>query len=501
MPPRSQPPDLPAHELLDAAPDAIVIADAQGRIVLVNLQTERLFGYDRGELIGEPVEVLIPRRYRGAHPRYREGYFAEPRVRPMGAGQLALFGLRKNGQEFPAEISLSPLHTDSGVLAITAIRDITERKRIEEEQARRVKAEEALRLRDEFLSIAAHELRTPLTTLHMQAQAGKLLLARGGDDIQGHIAARIDAIDRAARRMTGLIDQLLDLSRITSGRLRLEREEADAVVVVRGAIEALEEELERAGSELVFDAPESLHGEWDAMRLEQVVTNLVSNAVKYGEGKPIEVSLMERNGTAVIEVRDHGIGIAPEDQLRMFQRFERLVSHHHYGGFGLGLWIAREIVEAHGGSIRVWSEVGAGATFTVELPRAAPETASEAARGGKRAPLMVIDDDPSIRESFVDLLGEQGHEVVGAADGEEALEKLRHGLRPRVIFLDLMMPGMDGRAFRSEQQRDPDLAAIPVYVVSAAANASEISATLGVEGVLKKPVDVEELFRIAASYA
>jgi PAS domain S-box-containing protein len=340
--------------LLEAAPDAMVLVDAAGRVALVNRQAELLFGWSRDELVGQLVEVLLPARYRAAHPHQRAAYTAAPRARPMGTPGLGLWGLRKDGTEF----------------SITAVRDLTDRRRVEAEQARLAQAEESLRMRDEFLSIASHELKTPLTTLKMQVDTILRLLDREPPvaSTTARIAGKAEAIRRASDRLTVLVDQLLDLSRISGAGLALERERVDLAALARDVVAEFEEPVARAGGTIAVRADAPVVGVWDAARLEQIVTNLLTNALKYGLGRPVEIAVERDGATARLTVTDHGIGIASEHQGRIFDRFERVVSSRNYGGFGLGLWIVRKILDAHGGSIRVESAPGLGATFVVELP-------------------------------------------------------------------------------------------------------------------------------------
>ncbi len=236
-------------------------------------------------------------------------------------------------------------------------------------------AREAIRARDEFLSIASHELKTPLTTLQLQIQglARKLKSSGEGVVFRG-LAARVSTSERQVERLTGLINNLLDISRITAGRLDLDLEPVDLAAVAREASVRLREDLARAGCVLELRADGACVGQWDRLRLEQVVTNLLSNAAKYGAGRPIEIEVNGGDTIARFSIRDHGIGIPAEHQARIFERFERAVSDRHYGGLGLGLWIVRQIVDALGGTIRVESRAGAGSTFTVLLPRAAQKS-------------------------------------------------------------------------------------------------------------------------------
>jgi signal transduction histidine kinase len=227
-------------------------------------------------------------------------------------------------------------------------------------------AQAAIRSRDDFLSVASHELRTPLTALQLQLQAVQRRMQgrMPGQDLDG----KIDGAMRQVRRLAGLIDALLDISRITAGRLDLQRDDLDIVQTTREVVDRYQDVLTRSGTRIDVHAPESLVGRWDAMRIDQVLTNLISNAIKYGEGKPIRLRVTRADDRAVVAVTDGGIGIASDKLARIFDRFERAVSVRHYGGLGLGLWIVRQIVEAHGGAISVESREGEGSTFTISLP-------------------------------------------------------------------------------------------------------------------------------------
>jgi PAS domain S-box-containing protein len=225
----------------------------------------------------------------------------------------------------------------------------------------------SVQMRDDFLSIASHELKTPLTTMLLQLEGAM----RGSAVLDEKSASRLLGALRQAKRLDKLIENLLDVGRIAGGRLHLNREACDLSEAVRESLSRFEEEAQRTGSPLVFSAEPGVSGSFDGVRIEQVVGNLVSNALKYGRGKPIEVNVEQQNGHALVRVKDHGIGIAPEDKDRIFQRFERAVSPDHYAGMGVGLFVTKQIVEAHGGTIRVESEPGNGAVFTVSLPRSA----------------------------------------------------------------------------------------------------------------------------------
>ncbi|MCI0672752.1 MAG: ATP-binding protein, partial [Myxococcaceae bacterium] len=235
-------------------------------------------------------------------------------------------------------------------------------------------ARAAVRLRDDFLVVAAHELKTPLTALDLQlAHMGRLL---GKKDLSPALFnEKLDKVRRHLGRLASLVEELLDVSRIASGRLVLHLERVDLGKLGKEVAGRFSEQASARGSELALTAEGNLEGNWDAFRLDQVLTNLVSNAIKYGLGRPISVLLEGTDGTVRVLVRDQGIGIAPEDVGRIFSRFERAVPSKHYGGLGLGLFITQQIVEVLGGSIAVESEVGNGSTFIVTLPRAGPAVA------------------------------------------------------------------------------------------------------------------------------
>ncbi|MDC0713086.1 ATP-binding protein [Stigmatella sp. ncwal1] len=239
-------------------------------------------------------------------------------------------------------------------------------------------AQKAIRLRDEFLSIASHELKTPLTPLSLKLQMLSREVKRQPDSpLRRSVEDYIVIGTRQVKKLSELVSDLLDVTRIAGGRLRLEPEPLTLDLLIREVVGRYEPEAARMGSRLQLDLQASVVGHWDLLRLEQVITNLVDNAIKYGAGKPIHVGLHTRGNRAKLSVRDEGIGIAPQALSRIFGRFERAVSERHYGGLGLGLYITRTIVEAMGGSIQAESALGEGATFTLELPLGAGETAAQ----------------------------------------------------------------------------------------------------------------------------
>jgi signal transduction histidine kinase len=228
---------------------------------------------------------------------------------------------------------------------------------------------EAVQARDEFLSVASHELKTPLAAFRLQLE---LIHRELSTESRSRVSPRLSTAGRQVQRLHMLVETLLDVSQLSMGRLTLQPEELDLSQLVAATADRMREELERAGSRVTLKAEGPVVGRYDRLRMKQLITNLLSNAARFGQGKPVEVSVREVAGTVLLSVKDQGLGIAPEDTRRIFERFERAVSARHYGGLGLGLWVARQVVEAHGGRIQVDSVPGQGSTFTVELPRRGP---------------------------------------------------------------------------------------------------------------------------------
>jgi len=264
---------------------------------------------------------------------------------------------------------------------------LEELKRTEEGlQASQLQLQEAVRLRDEFLSIASHELRTPITSLQLMVQSLTKGVASSSSE---NILRALDLAERQIGRLTRLIEELLEVSRIQTGHLTLRREQLDLVAVVREVVQRFEADLERAGCSLALHAGPPIVGSWDRSKLEQIVTNILANAIKFGAGKSIEISVEKAPpDSGRLVVTDHGIGISPESLPCIFERFGRAVSARAYGGLGLGLYIVHTIVSALGGTVRAESLLGRGATFIVQLPCAEPPSL------GSQAPEAAAQGDP-----------------------------------------------------------------------------------------------------------
>lgn len=357
--------------LLESAGEGIIGVDETGRVSFANPAGARMLGSDPAALLNRPIREVLQHSHDGTETcTSLECPLMSPSRADTGAGDAVL----RAGGSVPVEYTSTPIRDEGpGMGAVIVLRDATERRRVQEARERLLQdLEVGVRARDDFLSIASHELRTPLTPLRFQTHALRRALTRPEGMDVAQIEQKISGLEGQIDRLERLIEQLLDVSRMTIGRLELQREPVDLSALVRDVVQRAAPEATSPHPRMSVDAPFPTVGQWDRFRIEQVVTNLVSNADKYGAGRPVEIRVAAGAGSAVLTVRDYGIGIAPADTARIFNRFERLVSVRQYTGFGLGLWIVRQIVDAHGGTIAVDSELGQGATFTVILPLEAP---------------------------------------------------------------------------------------------------------------------------------
>jgi PAS domain S-box-containing protein len=358
--------DIEAPEfraLLEAAPDAMVIVDADGVIRLVNARAEQDFGYGREDLLGQKVEMLVPHRLRAAHAGHRARFLDDPTPRPMGSG-LELFGLRRDGTEFPIEISLSPLQTAGGILISSTARDITERKRVEEHlAAAKLAAETTSRELEAFSYSVAHDLRAPLRGIDgfsqvlIEDHAGQL------DEKGLHYLQRVRSL---AQHMAQMIDGLLGLSRVSQAELN--RQDTDLSALAAAAVGRLRSADPARDVEVVIE--DGLHDVGDERLLANLLDNLLGNAWKFTAGRPdarITFNRTGEPGEATYAVQDNGAGFDMAHAAKLFGVFQRLHTAEEFEGTGVGLATVDRIVRRHGG--RIWAEaaVGEGARFLFTL--------------------------------------------------------------------------------------------------------------------------------------
>lgn len=356
--------------VLESAPDAIVIVNATGRIVLFNAQASALFGYAAGDMIGEPIERLLPMRLRSGHVGLRTGYTSAPRLRPMGEGR-ELNGLRANGDEFPVEVSLSPIATDSGRLVMSAIRDISERKRFERTlQEKNIELERASKAKDRFLATMSHELRTPLNAII--GFTGLMLMKLPGP-LTADQEKQLTLVQFSGKHLLSLINDLLDLAKIESGTVTLQREDVPVSAVLDEVAQTLRPAARAKGLELDVQTPDAeLVVRADRRALQQILINLANNAVKFTTRGSVALSTVADGALFGFCVSDTGIGISQNDLQRLFQAFSQVGDaqmHSKVEGTGLGLHLSAKLAALMGGRIDVDSQPGQGSRFTLWLER------------------------------------------------------------------------------------------------------------------------------------
>ncbi len=357
--------------LVDAVKDhAIVMLDPSGRVATWNAGAERLMGYRADEIVGQHHSCFRPDEDARSGKCEAELASAARVGRSEGEG----WRVRKDGSRFWANVVVAVIRDAPGALLGFAevTRDLTERRRLDEERLGRAAAEEMTRLKDEFLSIASHELKTPLTALQIEVQS---LQRRLGAPLNAETRGRAARVSRSVTRLASLVDALLDVTRIEAGQVVLKIEPVDLKEVLAHVVESLHPTAINAGCDVTLATEDhSVRGEWDRLRLEQIFSNLLANAFKYGAGQPVRISHARSHSNVIVEIMDGGPGIPEPDLDRIFGRFERAAANRHKSGLGLGLYVCRNLVEAHRGEIAVHNVAGAGACFTVRLPIRAPGT-------------------------------------------------------------------------------------------------------------------------------
>ena len=486
--------------------EGVIITDTQDRILYANAKLAHLSGYTPEEMIGRAVEaVLVPEEE-------RETYRWRNQMRYQGVSEQYEMRLKhKDGRRFWAEVNGTPFRDAAGnvVGTLGTIMDVTERKRVQEELVSAIDAaEDASRAKSAFLANMSHELRTPLNAIigyseMLQEEARE----RGIQDL----IPDLQKIHGSGRHLLTLINDILDVSKIEAGKLELMSESFDVHGLVRDVESTIAPIVGARNNVLkVRCSPDLGSMRSDMTRVRQVLLNLLSNAAKFTEGGGIvlDVGREERNGAPWLRfsVSDTGIGMSPEQLGKLFQAFTQVdvSTTRRYGGTGLGLVISRQLCQMMGGDVTVESEMGKGSTFTVRLPaavdpsrRTGEETTEVIADlpveavAESGSTVLVIDDDRAVRDLLQRFLRKEGFQVIAASSGEEGLRHARE-LRPSVITLDVVMPGMDGWAVLRSLKVDPELARIPVVVITIVDNA-EMGYSLGAADYLTKPIDWRRL--------
>ena len=416
------------RNLLESAPDAMIIIDEQAKIAIINAQAETMFGYNREDILGQSIEVLLPDRLRKEHVRHREGYFADPRLRPMGIGRK-LVARRRDGSEFPVEISLSPVTTAGGRFVSSVIRDVTKRKRMEDEIiAARQEAERANKANSAFLAAASHDLRQPVQALSLLNGA----LRRTVKDERA--LQMIDSQQHSLTAMTNLLNSLLDISRLDAGAVSPELEEFP----IRRLTDRLSDEFARQAQHNALDftsTPSNAIVNSDPNLLAEIIQNFVSNAIRYTDKGSVRLECIDDDGLCHIRVIDTGIGI-DEDQLdAIFREFHQCKAPGaSKEGFGLGLAIVKRLADLLGLDIDVVSDRGKGSCFSVTIPVVSganvsrPDDAPQEASDTDHAAglVILIEDDVNVANAWGLLLEAEGFEVATAASATEARALIKH---------------------------------------------------------------------------
>jgi two-component system sensor histidine kinase/response regulator len=490
------------HSVLELAPDGLMVVSATGVIQLANKQSEELFGYQRTELIGQSVEMLVPDDVRPRHMALRAGFHEASTVRPMGKDR-ELLGQRKDGSRFPIEVGLSPLPAaeDGHGRVAVSVRDVTERKQQERAiLAAQKKAQDATEMKSLFLANMSHEIRTPMNAI---IGLSHLALATALTAKQRDYIAKVH---NAGTSLLGIINDILDFSKIEAGRLDLEEADFKLDDVIGLVTTVTGHKATEKGLEFLVhvppDVPQFLRG--DSLRLGQILTNLVNNAVKFTPQGEVRVAaeLVELTGDKChlrISVTDTGIGISREQAERLFQPFTQadMSTTRRHGGTGLGLTIARRLVELMGGQIWMTSEPDAGSTFTFTVwlglgsDKGARTVVPERLT---RLRALIVDDNSAAREILDDLLADVVLERDAVGSGAEALSAIRarDSEAPYdVIFMDWRMPGLDGLATSRQILDDHDLRHHPAIIMVTAFGREDLrdeAEKARLDGFLVKPV-------------
>lgn len=508
-----------ANLIIDSSPDAMLVIGVNGCILRANRRIEQLFGYDGAELLGQPIESLLPAHVSAHHAHDREDYASDPVQHGMGWA-MDIAARRKDGSEFPIEISLAPMHIGEEMQTIATLVDVTQKRALEAElishrdhleelvinrtielEVARNEAEHLAKVKSEFLANMSHEIRTPLNAVLGMARIG----ARDSVGRASHTT--FTRIQDAGAHLLELINDVLDFSKLEAGKLSIERHPFALAAVVDNAVSFVTGAAQLKG--LHFEISSGLNlPTWvngDALRLQQVLNNLLSNAVKFTKRGEVRLRVARDGDDIFFKAIDSGIGLTPEQITRLFQPFEQADSSttREYGGSGLGLSISQNLARMMGGEITVDSALGAGSSFTLRLPLPAtapalPKHDSQATAAKLRLAglqLLAAEDVEVNRLILEDLLVHEGARVVFAADGQQAIERLEQAGANAfdAVLMDVQMPVMDG--FEATRRILKIAPALPIIGLTAHALSEERERCLatGMVEHVTKPIDAEVL--------
>lgn len=488
------------RNLLETAPDAMIIIDHSGRISVVNEQTEIMFGYSRDQLLGYKIEMLLPARLHEMHVSHREGYTASPAVRPMGAG-AELLGRRKDGSEFPVEISLSPVEAGSDTFVSSVIRDVTERRQMEQEiRDAHAEADRANKANTAFLAAASHDLRQPVQALHLLNGA----LKRTVKDPRA--LQMIESQDHSLDGMTNLLNSLLDISRLDAGAVTPELEDFS----MRRMIDRLSAEFSRQAIQkgLQFEVESSnIIVRSDPNLLGEIMQNFVSNAIRYTDKGKVQMKCTVDGDRLCLAVSDTGIGIEPEQFEAIFKEFHQCKTPGSTKeGFGLGLAIVRRLADLLEHELAVASTPGEGSCFSLYLPIVKSEvTVPEQEEVGKReykkasGMIYLIEDDFAVADAWGMLLEAEGYQVATAQSALEVDALLEHfDTKPDLVISDYHLLHKTTGVQAIRRIREKIGKEVPAFIVTGdTSKVTDEARTLSNVAIMCKPVSIDQLLDMA----
>lgn len=490
------------RNILESAPDAMIIIDHYGKIGIVNGQAVKMFGYSREEMLGQEIEVLLPEELRATHISHRASYAREPHLRPMGAG-MKLCGRRKDGSVFPVEISLSPVISGSGSFVSSVIRDITKRTKMEEDLiAARQAAERANKANTAFLAAASHDLRQPV-------QALSLLNGALRRTVKAPLALEmVESQQHSLDAMTNLLNSLLDISRLDAGAVEPEIEDFPIQRLVDRLTAEFSRQAQQKGLEFDADSCDTIVRS-DPNLVSEIIQNFVSNAIRYTDKGSVYLTCHDQEGSLCINVTDTGVGIAPSQIEEIFQEFHQIKTPGtHKEGFGLGLAIVRRLANLLEHDIAVESKPGIGSTFSICMPMVSKPDSHRASEKGSTASgvesdvsglIILIEDDVKVANAWGLLLEAEGFRVATASSAKEAKAVVNHlDTPPDLIISDFhLLDGSTGveavAAIRNEFDR-----VIPAFIVSGDTSKMVQEAKFTENcSIMNKPVNTDHLLKEA----